>query len=166
MKRAALISLILGALAIAPVASAVVMSTDSVSGGSSGIQAARVAPATQAVILRSQGLAKYYGEAGNPLTTRAPLTGKALSAFYDTGAVTSSQPAVPLTGKALADYYDTGAMVTPPDILGGASTTATSGSSDTLSVNWNAVIGASLLGLLLVGMAAAAVSRRRHSLSF
>jgi len=167
VKRAALIGLILGALAIAPVASAVVMSTDSVSGGSSGIQASKAGPATQAVILRSRGLSKYYARSGNPLTQPVPLTGKALSAFYDTGAVTSSQPEVPLTGKALADYYDTGAVATPTDTLGGTTTTtATTSSGDSLDINWNAVVGATLIGLLLIGMSAAAVNKRRHSLSF
>jgi hypothetical protein len=65
MKRLALISLIIGtALALVPVASSMVL--DGGSGGGGGIAAAPagIDPATQAVLLRSQGLASYYGANG------------------------------------------------------------------------------------------------------
>jgi hypothetical protein len=65
MKRLALISLIIGtALALVPVASSMVL--DGGSGGGGGLAAAPggVDPATQAVVLRSQGLADYYGANG------------------------------------------------------------------------------------------------------
>ena len=65
MKRLALFSLIHGtALALVPVASSVVLSDG---GGGSGAVAAApgsIDPATQAVLLRSKGLANYYGANG------------------------------------------------------------------------------------------------------
>lgn len=66
MKRVALISLILGtALALVPVASSMVL--DGGSGGGGGVASAipgGIDPATQAVLLRSKGLADYYGANG------------------------------------------------------------------------------------------------------
>jgi hypothetical protein len=44
--------------------------------------------------------------------TGVQLTGKDRAAYYDTGAVVTSQPIVPLGGKDRAAFYDTGAMVT------------------------------------------------------
>jgi hypothetical protein len=70
MKRVALISLIIGtALALVPVASSMVL--DGGSGGGGGLAAAPagIDPATQAVLLRSQGLADYYGANGVTLHT-------------------------------------------------------------------------------------------------
>src|SRR4051794_41827877 len=69
MKRVALISLILGtALALVPVASSMVL--DGGSGGGGGLAVVApggVDPATQAVLLRSQGLATYYGADGGTI---------------------------------------------------------------------------------------------------
>ena len=65
MKRLALISLIIGtALALVPVASSMVL--DGGSGGGTGAAAvpAGMDPATQATLLRSQGLANYYSANG------------------------------------------------------------------------------------------------------
>ena len=66
MKRVALISLIVGtALALVPVASSMVLDGGSGGGGGLAVTApGGVDPATQAVLLRSQGLATYYGANG------------------------------------------------------------------------------------------------------
>ena len=189
MKRLALFTLILGAaLALLPVASAAVRLDDGTS-GSVAVVAPITDTATQAVVLRSKGVAAYYANAGagidpaiqavllrnklaaehaNPLTATAtvPLTGKALADFYDTGAVTTSHPTAPLTGKALADYYDTGAVAQPTDPLGTSTLSSTTGSGDSIEINWNALIGAILLTVLLIGTAGAAINRRRHQPSF
>jgi hypothetical protein len=73
VKRLALITVVLGsALALVPFASAVVL----LDGGSSG-SVARIAPATdpatQAVLLRSQGLSSYYST--NAVTVRPDVLG-------------------------------------------------------------------------------------------
>jgi len=133
VKRAALISLIVGAaLAIVPAAFAVEMSDG---GGVSGVsQTVTMAPTSYQDALRTYGSMSPAHQLGggseavtplsqidpairavlvrNSATHSVPLTGKALADFYDTGAVVTSQPSVPLTGKALADFYDTGAVVT------------------------------------------------------
>ena len=69
MKRLALISMIIGtALAIVPIASSMVLGD-----GGGGIATAAIPggvdPATQATVLRSAGLAGYYGASGVTLHT-------------------------------------------------------------------------------------------------
>lgn len=117
MKRAALISVIVGAaLAIVPAAFAVEMS-DGGGAVSSGVlqltPMSQIDPAIQAVLVRNRA-------AQSPA-----LTGKALADFYDTGAVVTSEAVAPLTGKVLADFRDIGAFVGQPDILSGTHTTQT-----------------------------------------
>ena len=153
MKRLAIISLILGtALTIVPLASAMVLS-DGSGGGSLA-----AAP------------------------TGVQLTGKDLAAFYDTGAVMTSQPVVPLSGKDLAGFYDTGAVVTSgseptadtsgngvtlhTDILGGNGAAASTPSSSGDSFEWNSALAATLAGMLLLAIAATAITRRKHRLSY
>jgi hypothetical protein len=142
VKRLTLITVILGtALALVPAASAVVFSD-----GDGGTSSTAVVPstqptdpATQALVARSEGLAKYYGT--DPATQ-----------------------AVLLRSTGLANYYGLDGATLRPDILGG------NGGSETISTgssfDWNTTIGASLAALLLVAMAGAVVTRRKHSLSF
>jgi hypothetical protein len=153
VKRLAIISLILGtALTIVPLASAMALS-DGSGGGSLG-----TAPAGM------------------------QLTGKDLAAFYDTGAVVTSQPSVPLSGKDLAGFYDTGAMVTSgsaptantsgngvtlhTDSLGGNGASSSTSSSSGDSFEWNSALAATLAGMLLLAIAATAITRRKHRLSY
>jgi hypothetical protein len=142
VKRLTLITVILGtALALVPAASAVVFSDGG--GGTSGTAVVPSTqptdPATQALVARSEGLAKYYGT--DPATQ-----------------------AVLLRSTGLANYYGLDGATFRPDILGG------NGGSEAISTgnsfDWNTTIGASLAALLLVAMAGAVVTRRKHSLSF
>ena len=75
MKRVALISLILGtALALVPVASSMVLDGGSGGGGGLAVTApGGIDPATQATVLRSQGLAGYYG--ANAVTIHSDVLG-------------------------------------------------------------------------------------------
>jgi hypothetical protein len=161
MKRTALITLILGtALAIAPAAGAVVMSDGSGGGATavtsvvtdgwmSSVKSAvpstqAVNPATQALLLRSEGLATHYG-------------------------VNPASQAVILRSTGLADSYGSGGTTFRPDILGGdggASTQAPAATSGN-SIPWNAAIGgAALIGAMLLALGFAVANRRRHLLSF
>ena len=169
MKRKALITLILGTtLAIAPAAHAVVLSADS--GGAGGRLAAvtstpqpavtdgwmssitavvpsnqSVNPATQALLLRSEGLATHYG-------------------------VSPATQAVMLRSTGLANYYGSRGATFRPDILGGdggvstATPTATGG--DSFAWGTLGIAASTLIGVMLLGLAAATVTRRRHRLSF
>jgi hypothetical protein len=173
MKRITLITLILGtALAIAPAAGAVVMS-DGSGGNSTAVTAPSttvtdgwmsavksavpatqaVNPATQAVLLRSEGLASYYDL--NPATQAVLLRSEGLASYYD---VNPASQAVILRSTGLADYYGSGD--------GGVSTpAATTSGGDSFA--WNAAIGgAALIGAMLLVLAFAVASRRRHQLSF
>ena len=145
MKRLTLITVILGtALALVPVASAVVLSD-----GAGGTGGTAVVPstqptndATQAVIARSEGLAKYYGS--DPATQ-----------------------AVLLRSTGLANYYGgLGGVTLRPDILGGSGGSGITPISTGNSFDWNTTISATLAALLLAAMAGAIVTRRKHSLSF
>ena len=144
MKRLTLITVILGsALALVPFASAQVLSD-----GGSGTGSAAVIPtpqstnpATQALVARSEGLAKYYGM--DPATQ-----------------------AVLLRSTGLANYYRLDTPTFRPDILGGNGGSDISPISTGSSYDWNTTIGATLVALLLAATAATFVTRRRHSLSF
>lgn len=144
MKRLTLITVILGtALALVPAASAVVLSD-----GAGGTGGAAVVPstqsandATQALVARSEGLAKYYGT--------DPATAAVL--------VRSSQ---------LANYYGLDHVTFRPDILGGNGGSEITPISTGSSFDWNTTIGATLAALLLAAMAGVVVTRRKHSLSF
>ena len=143
MKRLTLITVILGtALALVPAASAVVLSDGG--GGTSGTAVVPSTqptdPATQALVARSEGLAKYYGT--DPATQ-----------------------AVLLRSTGLANYYGLDGATFRPDILGGNGGSEIPISTGS-SFDWNTTIGASLAALLLVAMAGAVVTRRKHSLSF
>ena len=144
MKRLTLIIVILGtALALVPVASAVVLSD-----GGGGTGGTAVVPstqsandATQALVARSEGLAKYYGT--------SPATA-----------------AVLVRSSGLATYYALDHVSFRPDILGGNGGSETTPISTGNPFDWNTTIGASLAALLLAAMAGAIVTRRKHSLSF
>ncbi|HEX7311801.1 MAG TPA: hypothetical protein VF232_11540 [Gaiellaceae bacterium] len=144
MKRINLIIMVLGtALALAPAASAVVLSD-----GGGGTGGTAVVPstqptndATQALVARSEGLAKYYGT--DPATQ-----------------------AVLLRSTGLANYYGLDGVTIRPDILGGNGGSEVTPISTGNSYDWNTTIGASLAALLLVAMAATVITRRRHQLSF
>ena len=144
MKRLTLITVILGtALALVPAASAVVLSDGG--GGTGGTAVVpstqRTNDATQALVARSEGLAKYYGT--DPATA-----------------------AVLLRSTGLANYYGLDGVTLRPDILGGNGGSEITPISTGNSFDWNTTIGASLAALLLVAMAGAVVTRRKHSLSF
>ena len=144
MKRLTLITVILGtALALVPAASAMVLSD-----GGGGTGGTAVVPstqptndATQALVARSEGLAKHYGT--DPATA-----------------------AVLLRSTGLANYYGLDGVTFRPDILGGNGGSEVTPISTGSSFDWNTTIGASLAALLLAAMAAAVITRRRHQLSF
>ena len=143
MKRLTLITVILGsALALVPVASAQGLSDGGGSGGAAVVPAPQPTNhATQALVARSEGLAKYYGM--DPATQ-----------------------AVLLRSTGLANYYRLDTPTFRPDILGGNGGSEISPISTGSSYDWNTTIGATLAALLLAATAATVVTRRRHSLSF
>ena len=144
MKRLTLITVILGtALALVPVASAVVLSDGAGGTGGTAVVPSTQATndATQAVIARSEGLAKYYGT--DPATQ-----------------------AVLLRSTGLANYYGLDGVTLRPDILGGNGGSEITPISTGNSFDWNTTISATLAALLLAAMAGAIVTRRKHSLSF
>jgi hypothetical protein len=127
MKRISLITLILGtALVLVPVGSAVVYSDGGASSSKAvGASTQAVNQATQALLLRSEGLANYYG-----------------------------------SGVSFR-----------PDILGGdggASTVSIPTATGDDSFAWRTVgIGAAtLVGVMLLGLASLAATRRRQHPSF
>ena len=144
MKRLTLVTVILGsALALVPVASAQVLSDGGGTGGSAVVPSTQPTTndATQALVARSEGLAKYYGT--DPATQ-----------------------AVILRSTGLANYYRLDTPTFRPDILGGNGGSQISPISTGTSYDWNTTIGATLAALLLAATAATVVTRRRHSLSF
>jgi len=169
VKRAALISLIVGAaLAIVPAAFAAELSDAGGGTVTSQTQAVTMAPTSYQDALRTYGSTSSTSSKVTPMSQLDP----AIQAVLLRNRATQS---VPLTGKALADYYDTGAVVTSqptetgafvgqPDILGGNGGTSTTSatSSGSSSIDWNAAIPAILLTGLLLAAAATVVTRRRH----
>lgn len=142
MKRTILLSLILGTiLVVAPAAHAVLLAPE---GGGGGIAAAPggVDPATQAVLLRSEGLANYY----NPATQ-----------------------AVILRSKGLADYYGANGVTFHTDVLGGngVATTTQVSPTGTDSFAWKdvGIAAVSLTAVILLALATLTVTRRRRVLS-
>jgi len=184
VKRAALISLIVGAaLAIVPAAFAVEMSDG---GGVSGVsQTVTMAPTSYQDALRTYGSISPAHQLGggseavtplsqidpairavlvrNSATHSVPLTGKALADFYDTGAVVTSQPFAPVTGN-VTDVRGDGSFVGQTDTLSATGTTQATSDGST-SIDWSALIPAILLSILLLATASAVVTRRRHQLS-
>jgi hypothetical protein len=143
VKRLTLITVILGtALALVPAASAMVLSDGGGTGGTAVVPSTQPTnDATQALVARSEGLAKYYGT--DPATA-----------------------AVLLRSTGLANYYGLDGVTFRPDILGGNGGSEVTPISTGSSFDWNTTIGASLAALLLAAMAAAVITRRRHQLSF
>jgi hypothetical protein len=140
VKRLTLITVILGtALALVPAASAMVLSDGGGTGGTAVVPPTN--DATQALVARSEGLAKHYGT--DPATA-----------------------AVLLRSTGLANYYGLDGVTFRPDILGGNGGSEVTPISTGSSFDWNTTIGASLAALLLAAMAAAVITRRRHQLSF
>ena len=137
MKRLSLITAILGsALMLVPLASAAVRLDD---GGGGTVGA--VPAATQAVLLRSEGLANYYGQ---------PAT-----------------QAVQLRSQGLSNYYSANAVTLRPDVLGGKGNPAsTSISTGDTTFDWGNVLAITLAGMLILGIAATTMTRRRHQPSF
>src|SRR5262249_38488896 len=138
MKRTILLSLILGTvLVVAPAAHAVLLAPE---GGGGGIAAAPggVDPATQAVLLRSEGLANYY----NPATQ-----------------------AVILRSKGLADYYGANGVTFHTDVLGGNGVgAATQGSptrTDSFALKDGGGAAVSLTSGILLALRALAGTRAR-----
>jgi len=188
MKRTTLITLILGtALAIAPAAGAVVMSDGSASEATAvtsvvtdGWMSSITAPVTsvptvgpnkaeyRASMARGEALNQLYG---NALTRLSP---QEFTALYQAGGDRlSTQELVALVerGDALNSEYGSGSSVTfRPDILGGdggvstATRTATGG--DSFAWGTLGIATSTLIGVMLLGLAAATVTRRRHRLSF
>jgi hypothetical protein len=170
MKRKSLITLILGtALAVAPAAHAMVLSD----GGSSNTSPAVTSmsqPEYQALMARSEALNQKYGLG----TSQASRVGISKAEYR----------ALILRSEALNQQYGLGSSATVtdgwtnsvttsysfrPDILGGnggvsVQPTATGGDS----FEWGTVgIGAAtLIGVMLLGAASLAVTRRRHQPSF
>jgi hypothetical protein len=145
VKRLALITVILGsALALAPVGSAMVSDSGggTVSTTSKNVNAMN--PATQAVLLRSEGLANYYG---------SPYTKSLL-----------------LQSQALADYYSnhtTAAGVTfHTDTLGGKGAPDSLPADTGNSFDWGNALAVTLAAMLILAIAATTITRRRHRLSF
>ena len=147
MKRLTLISLILGtALAVTPLANAVVLSDGGGSGSVARVAPANIDPATQAVLDRSKALSQYYesSAAADPATQ-----------------------AVILRSKGMADYYGANGVTLHTDVLGGdggSSVTPISTTGD--SFDWSPILAATLTAMLLLAIATTAVTRRRHHFSF
>jgi hypothetical protein len=143
VKRLALITLIVGsALAIVPVATSQVLS-EAGGGGVGGLSTAPSStdPATQAVLLRSQALAKHY--------------------------VDPATQAVLLRSKGLSNDYGANGVNLHTDVLGGtggSSSAPIAAGGD--SVEWNTVLAATLAGMLILALAATLVTRRKHEPSF
>jgi hypothetical protein len=176
VKRLTLITLILGAaLTVVPLATAVIPADDGSVGGGS------LAATPAGVQLTGKDLAAFY-DTGAVVTSKpiVSLSGKHLAGFYDTGAVVTSQPFVPLSGKNLANFYDTGAVVTSTptvddsangitlhtDVLGGNGGSSSTPISGGDSSDWNTPLAVTLAGMLLLAIAATAITRRKHRLSY
>lgn len=133
MKRLALITVILGsALALVPFASAMVVSDGG--GGTAFATDSNVNPATQAVLLRSEGLANHYG---------APAT-----------------RAVVLRNKGLSDYYSANAVTFQTDTLGGKAAPDSLPISTGNSFDWSNALAVTLAAMLILGIAATTLTRR------
>ena len=139
MKRLALITVILGsALALVPLASAAVLLDG---GNSKGVAAVATTtdPAIQAVLLR-EAVAAHNG--------------------------TAATQAVELRSQGLSNYYSANAVTLKPDVLGGNGTAASTSISTGDAINWNDTLAVALAGMLLLAIAATAMTRRRHQPSF
>lgn len=143
MKRAALISVIVGAaLAIVPAALAAEVADG---GGASGI------PQTKAVTMAPTSYAdavKTYGSISGGTSTTTPLS--------------QIDPAIRAVLVRNGDARGDSPFVGQTDTLGGTGTSTTTSSDSSSSINWSAVLPAIALGLLLIAMTATFVTRRRH----
>jgi len=147
VKRLALITAILGsALALTPVGSAMVLSDGG--GGTAFATTSKTVntldPATQAVLLRSVGLADYYG---SPYTKSLLLQSQALADHY------SSSP-------------DTTGVTFRTDTLGGKGAPDSLPASTGNSFDWGNALAVTLAAMLILAIAATTITRRRHRLSF
>ena len=182
MKRLTLITFILGtALAIAPAASAMVMS-DGSSSSTSVVPSVGIDPATQATLLRSEELAKFYGA---PATKAVQLRSEELAKYYGAPAT----KAVELRSAELAKYYGASStsevrdgwmssvtsqaspVILHTDVLGGdggATAVQVPALSADDSFDWgSAGIGAvTLTGVMLLAVGFVTATRRRHQLGF
>jgi hypothetical protein len=169
VKRLALITLILGTalLVLVPVAYAMPVSDDGPVTGKAVVPSTQPAnPATQALMLRSEGLARYYADSA--ATQAVILRSKGLAGYYGSGGnaivAPSTQQGV-VTDGWLSSITPSSTL--RPDILGGnGGPSATPISTGGSSFDWNMAIGATLTGFLLLALAGATVTRRRHRLSF
>jgi hypothetical protein len=153
VKRLALITFILGtALAIASTASAVVLS-DGASSRPSAVPSVGVDPATQATLLRSEELAKYYG---NPATRAVELRSVELGMYYGIPATR----AVQLRSEELAKYYGASSASDVRDGFPAA------GAGDSFAWGMAAIGAGTLTGLMLLAIGFVSVTRRRHQPSF
>ena len=176
MKRLALITSILGtALAIAPVASAIVLSDGSGSKNKAVVPATRpvgVSPAEyRALLIRGEGLNKLYGNAVTRLTPAqfgslyrnggdrlAPQELAALVSRSEALNARYGNHITDLTPQQFKAAYEAGiawAHATP------SGTSEPTGSS----FDWR-YVEIAVLGAMLVALAGAAITRRRHRLSF
>ena len=139
MKRAALISFIVGAaLAIVPAAFAV---QESDGGGTTTAHVVTIAPTSYQDAIRT------YGSTTSQASTTTPLS--------------QLDPAIQAAILRNEDVRGDSSFTGTTDTLGGTGTTATS-SDNSLSVDWSAVLPAIALGVLLIAMTATFVTRRRH----
>jgi hypothetical protein len=91
----------------------------------------------------------------------------------NTGSVAATAPAIDPAIQAVLlrnegqSYYGTANAVTlKPDILGGNGTAASTSVSSGDSINWSNALAVTLAGMLLLAIAATAMTRRRHQPSF
>lgn len=173
MKRKSLITLILGtALAVAPAAHAVVLSD-----GGSTSKVSTAAPMSQAeyqaLMARSEALNQKYGLGSSQASTvgiskaeyRAlMIRSEALNQKYGLGSSTAVTPQVTDGwANSLSRSYSF-----RPDVLGGDGGVSVQPTATGDSFEWGTVgIGAAtLIGVMLLGLASLAITRRRHQPSF
>jgi hypothetical protein len=166
VKRTALISLILGtALVFASAANAVVWSDGDSSSGPS-VATITTDPATQAVLLRSEGLANYYEL--SPATQAVVLRSQELGDYYAAQKISS----VPIRDGWMSSVTpQSSGIVFHTDVLGGdggtpVTNTPIATGDDSFAWNLTAIGAAGLAGAMLLALGTLAVTRRKHILSF
>jgi hypothetical protein len=174
MTRKSLITLILGtALAVAPAAHAQVLSECGTTNASSTVtQGTGLSPAEyQALLIRGEALNQLYrsSQASTTGLSKAEyralkIRGEALNEKYGVSSTTAQPEVTDGWANSITTSYSF-----RPDILGGnggvsAQPTATGDDS----FEWGTVGAgaATLIGVMLLGLASLAVTRRRHQPSF